>query len=208
MKSISWFGIVILVPFVILSRHVVVCFVPVVGKCRGKSSLNVAEVRRNEDEQQQQHSALLNEFRIASGELIDPYKVLKIDRDSTKEQIKQAYRKMSRKYHPDQIRYQTMMPGNCDTMEDVREEWERINLSYVILSDKRTRQRYDRNSNLADPGAAISRAAMKSVSWGLSNLAKGVFHVGSMAMETFSTHDNIHEEEENNNNETTNLPSP
>lgn len=80
-------------------------------------------------------------------------------------------------------------------MEDVREEWERINLSYVILSDKRTRRRYDRNSNLADPGAAMSRAAMKSVSWGLSNLAKGMFHVGSMAMETLSTNDKEDEDD-------------
>ena len=120
MKSISWFSRIV-VPsllFVILSRHEVVGFVVpiiVVGGERTSSSsfsLNVAGVRRNNDEQQQQQSALLNEFRIASGELIDPYKVLKVDRDSTKEQIKQAYRKMSRKYHPDQIRFQDMMPGS------------------------------------------------------------------------------------------------
>lgn len=111
MKSICWFSrIVVPLLFVILSRHVIVGFVPIiVAGERSSSSLNVAGVRRNNDEQQ---SALLNEFRIASGELIDPYKVLKVDRDSTKEQIKQAYRKMSRKYHPDQIRFQDMMPGS------------------------------------------------------------------------------------------------
>ena len=31
----------------------------------------------------------------------DPYKVLGISRDATDDEVKQAYRKLSRKYHPD-----------------------------------------------------------------------------------------------------------
>jgi curved DNA-binding protein CbpA len=30
----------------------------------------------------------------------DPYKVLGISRDATDDEVKQAYRKLSRKYHP------------------------------------------------------------------------------------------------------------
>ena len=31
----------------------------------------------------------------------DPYKVLGISRDATDDEVKRAYRKLSRKYHPD-----------------------------------------------------------------------------------------------------------
>ena len=33
--------------------------------------------------------------------MTDPYSILGIDRDATEEEIKKAYRRLSRKYHPD-----------------------------------------------------------------------------------------------------------
>ncbi|HBA64449.1 MAG TPA: molecular chaperone DnaJ, partial [Lachnospiraceae bacterium] len=33
--------------------------------------------------------------------MIDPYKVLGVDRNATDEEVKKAYRNLSRKYHPD-----------------------------------------------------------------------------------------------------------
>ena len=33
--------------------------------------------------------------------MIDPYSILGISRDASDEEVKKAYRKMSRKYHPD-----------------------------------------------------------------------------------------------------------
>lgn len=63
----------------------------------------------------------------------------------------------------------------------MREEWERIKLSYEILSDKRTRRRYDRHAMIADPGAAIGKAALGAVGKGMSGLGKGIFDVGLFA---------------------------
>ena len=33
--------------------------------------------------------------------MTDPYKILEIDRNASDEEVKKAYRKLSRKYHPD-----------------------------------------------------------------------------------------------------------
>ena len=40
----------------------------------------------------------------------------------------------------------------------MREEWEKVKLSYEILIDRKTRLKYDRNSVVADPKAAVGRA--------------------------------------------------
>lgn len=63
-------------------------------------------------------------------------------------------------------------------LDDVREEWEKVKLSYEILIDRKTRLKYDRNSVVADPGAAVGRAvggAMGSVfTWGVESVFRMV----------------------------------
>jgi hypothetical protein len=62
--------------------------------------------------------------------------------------------------------------------DDVREEWEKVKLSYEILIDRKSRLKYDRNSVVADPGAAVGRAvggAVGSVfSWGVESVFRMV----------------------------------
>ena len=41
----------------------------------------------------------------------DPYKVLGISRDVTDEQVKEAYREMAKKYHPDNYQGSPIAPG-------------------------------------------------------------------------------------------------
>jgi hypothetical protein len=105
-------------------------------------------------------SFLLQEFRTADGEILNPYKVLKVYREATRQEIKQAYRDLSRRYHPDGVRHRDILPGSCNNLDDVRDHWERIKLSYEILSDTKMRKRFNRHEAIAGPGQAMQRAAM------------------------------------------------
>lgn len=125
---------------------------------------------------------LLEEFCIHTGEIVDPYQTLKVPRDAERSEIRKAYIALSRRYHPDGLRHRDILPGKCNNLDDVREEWERIKLSYEILSDKKTRQRYDRHAMLANPGAAMSRAAFDVVGKGITGLGIGLFSVGAFAV--------------------------
>ena len=66
-------------------------------------------------------------------------------------------------------------------MEDVRNHWEKITFSYSILSDVKKRARFDRNSALDDPGAAMGRMAVNTVGWGLSSIGNILFTLGKRA---------------------------
>jgi hypothetical protein len=73
-------------------------------------------------------------------------------------------------------------PSLCsNNLEEVRDEWERVKLAYEILRDPRTRKRFDRHEVLADPGAAVGRAAAGAALSGLAGVGSGLFAVGAFA---------------------------
>eukprot|EP00525_Craspedostauros_australis_P006924 CAMPEP_0198109342 /NCGR_PEP_ID=MMETSP1442-20131203/1361_1 /TAXON_ID= /ORGANISM="Craspedostauros australis, Strain CCMP3328" /LENGTH=278 /DNA_ID=CAMNT_0043764951 /DNA_START=204 /DNA_END=1040 /DNA_ORIENTATION=+ len=117
----------------------------------------------------------LDEFKTGSGEIVNPYQILKVARDADRKSIRASYIKMSRKFHPDGARHREILPGKCNNLEDVREEWERISLSYTILNCKRTRKRYDRHEALADPGRAVQRATLNAIGGSFAMVGKGIF---------------------------------
>jgi len=63
----------------------------------------------------------------------DYYEILGVDRNTDKEEIKRAYRRLARKYHPD---------VNKEAGAD--ERFKEINRAYEVLSEPETRARYDR----------------------------------------------------------------
>jgi len=65
----------------------------------------------------------------------DYYDILDVDKDASKEDIKKAYRKKAKKYHPDK---------NPDNQEEAREKFKKISEAYEVLADDEKRQRYDR----------------------------------------------------------------
>ena len=63
----------------------------------------------------------------------DYYSVLGVDRDVSEEDLKKAYRKAAKKYHPD------LHPGDKQAEKNFKE----VNEAYEVLSNKEKRARYD-----------------------------------------------------------------
>ena len=74
----------------------------------------------------------------------DPYKVLGVSPDASDEEIKRAYRKLAKQYHPD------LNPDN----KEAEEKFKEVNEAYAVLSDKEKRQKYDQFGHAAfDPAS-------------------------------------------------------
>lgn len=63
----------------------------------------------------------------------DYYKILGVDRNAEEKEIKKAYRKLARQYHPD------VNPGD----KAAEEQFKDINEAHEVLSDPEKRQKYD-----------------------------------------------------------------
>src|SRR5881227_3245997 len=83
----------------------------------------------------------------------DYYQVLGIKRDAKPEEIKKAYRRLARKYHPD------VNPGDKAS----EERFKQMSEAFDVLSDPKKRAVYDRfgqySDNLADAAARGAGAA-------------------------------------------------
>ena len=54
---------------------------------------------------------LMEEFTIHSGEIVNPYETLRVSRKAERTEIRQAYIRLSKRYHPDKVRHSTILPG-------------------------------------------------------------------------------------------------
>ena len=73
----------------------------------------------------------------------DYYEILGVSRDASKEELKRAYRRLARKYHPD-----------VNKEAGSEERFKEVSRAYEILSEPETRARYDRFGEAGVAGGA------------------------------------------------------
>lgn len=71
----------------------------------------------------------------------DYYEVLGVNKSATDDELKKAYRKMAKKYHPD---------ANLDNKEEAEKKFKEVNEAYEVLSNPQKRKMYDQFGT-ADP---------------------------------------------------------
>ncbi len=98
----------------------------------------------------------------------DYYNILGVNRDASGREIKQAYRKLARKHHPD------VNPGD----ESAEARFKQINESYEVLSDKEKRQKYDQFGDQWQYADQFAQAGYQQTPYGNFSQAGGAqrFH--------------------------------
>lgn len=93
-----------------------------------------------------QRGAFVVSSRGASmSEKRDYYEILDVPRDATDKDLKNSFRRLARKYHPDR-----------STEEDAESKFKEIQEAYAVLSDPQKRAQYDRFGHSGPSGSPFS----------------------------------------------------
>ena len=98
----------------------------------------------------------------------DFYKVLGVGENASADEIKRAYKKLARQYHPDKN------PGNKDAEEKMKD----ISEAHDVLSDPKKREEYDQvrrmsRSGYAPPGGGWQQKRRRVTEAGAQSAASG-----------------------------------
>ncbi|MBA7656553.1 Chaperone protein DnaJ [subsurface metagenome] len=86
----------------------------------------------------------------------DYYSILGVNRSASEREIKQAYRRLARKHHPD------VNPGD----KSAETRFKEINEAYEVLSDKEKRQKYDQYGDQWQYADQFARAGWQQAPFG------------------------------------------
>ena len=94
----------------------------------------------------------------------DYYEMLGVSRDADKEEVKRAYRRLARKYHPD-----------VNKEAGAEERFKEINRAYEVLSEPEVRARYDRFGEAGVSGAGAGAGFSDFGDMGFADIFESFF---------------------------------
>ena len=97
----------------------------------------------------------------------DYYEVLGVDKNVSDDDLKKAYRRLAKKYHPD---------ANPDNKEEAEKKFKEVNEAYEVLSDKQKRSMYDRFGHSGPNGYSSDFSGFSGFE-GFSGFGDGGFDV-------------------------------
>lgn len=104
----------------------------------------------------------------------DYYEVLGVNRNVSPKDLKKAYRRLARKYHPDALRN-----ASESEKKEAEEQFKQLSEAYSILSDEDKRARYDR----------FGHAGVEGVGGGFDGAFGDIFGFGDLFSSIFGTRD-------------------
>lgn len=105
----------------------------------------------------------------------DLYEVLGVKKDSNESEIRRAYLKLAKKFHPD------VNPGNSEAEQKFKE----INLAYEVLKDEKKKAQYDQMRAMGANPFARAQAGATAGGFGAGPEAFDQFGLGDLFEEIF-----------------------
>lgn len=103
----------------------------------------------------------------------DPYKILEVPKDATKEEIKKAYRRKAKEYHPD------LHPDDPDAAKKMNE----INEAYDMLNNPQKYERKNTSGNQRTYGNSYGQTGWNGTGYGSQDSRGGYGDFGEFSFE-------------------------